>query len=121
MFPPRNVLLSFAILLAGCVQETEQPPGSTRTLVVFSATWCGPCQRDKPTIAHVKQAGVDVIEYDVDRDQEVADSYSVTTVPLYIVVDSDNCVMYRGSSLSDAIKSVGLNDPPILRPKWQRL
>ena len=57
-------------------------------LVEFYASWCPHCQRMMPFVAEVKKelAGkVDVYQYDVDKNSELADSEKVDSYPTFII------------------------------------
>lgn len=61
--------------------------------VVFTASWCGPCQNLKETLNHpsVKEYlnGFKVYEVDVDKNPEIAKEYGVKSIPAYFVIDGD--------------------------------
>ncbi len=57
-------------------------------LVDFSATWCGPCQRQEPIIEKIarKYAGKAVVaSLDIDKAPKTADKYSIEAVPTLII------------------------------------
>jgi len=57
-------------------------------VVVFTADWCSPCQRMKrTTIPALKQRGIRVRTYDINRDA-MQSSWRVSTVPATWIVDS---------------------------------
>ncbi len=56
-------------------------------LLVFSASWCGPCKAFKPTLQKLDQ---DRLEYiDIDEMPEIREDYEVQSVPTVILVDED--------------------------------
>jgi thiol-disulfide isomerase/thioredoxin len=75
-------------LVAGCEQsQAPVPPGhpcERPMMLVFTAAWCGPCQAQKPLVAQIASAGVDVRVYDIDESPEMARKYDITATPTYI-------------------------------------
>jgi thiol-disulfide isomerase/thioredoxin len=86
----RRLFLALVVLcvLVGC--EQPQPPTPPNgpcqrpVLLVFTASWCGPCKEQKPLVAQIEAAGVDVRIYDVDENPAMARQYGVTAIPTYI-------------------------------------
>lgn len=56
-------------------------------LLVFSASWCGPCKAFKPTLLELDQSRLEYIDIDVLPELRV--DYDVRTVPTVILVDED--------------------------------
>lgn len=62
-------------------------------LLVFSASWCGPCKAFKPTLLELDQ---DRLEYiDIDLLPEIREDYEVRSVPTVILVDDDGEELVR--------------------------
>ena len=92
-------------------------------LLYFWATWCKPCRQTRPKVSdfarkyegQVKVLGINLggldslesvkdyrsrykISYPLllDRDNELAEAYSVFTIPSVILLDSTQAIRYRG-------------------------
>jgi thioredoxin 1 len=62
-------------------------------LLVFSASWCGPCQGFKPTLLELDQERL--VYVDIDQDPETRMQYEVRSVPTVILVDEDGKELER--------------------------
>lgn len=66
----------------------QQTAKSGLVLVDFWATWCGPCKLQSPIIDKVAQAysgKVRVAKVDVDAESDLADKYSIKSIPTLLV------------------------------------
>jgi thioredoxin 1 len=65
--------------------------GSTEPVLVdFFATWCGPCRMMGPTIEEIaqeKQGSAKVYQLDIDESPDIAQRFSVMSVPTFIVFE----------------------------------
>ena len=57
-------------------------------LLDFWATWCGPCQMIAPTVHAVAEERPDVMvgKVDVDEEGELAQAYSIISIPTLVVI-----------------------------------
>lgn len=68
-------------------------------VLYFTAAWCSPCKMFKPILQQVQsELGVNVNIIDVDLQRDLAQKYSITSVPT-IVVESNGNVVYRNSGV----------------------
>lgn len=99
------------------------------TVLVFWASWCGPCIKEIPHLNAIVEAYGDRVEvmginmgedlttvvetqnrtsmrYDslVDEDKKLAGSWRVRRLPLLIVVDSEGRIRLRGSASEQELK-----------------
>jgi len=84
----RCLFVAFVLLIAGCEQPSRPkwtPIPQSPTMFVFTASWCGACQQQRPIVAQIQAAGVRVSVYDVDQDPTVWQKYDITALPTYIL------------------------------------
>ena len=53
--------------------------------LLFSASWCGPCQTLKPVMEQVSKT-IPVTKIDVDTDAQTVSDYGVRSVPTVVLV-----------------------------------
>ncbi|MBO4302523.1 thioredoxin fold domain-containing protein [Methanosarcinaceae archaeon] len=66
-------------------------------IIDFSASWCGPCRMQKPTMEDLQKEYADKMEVtfvDVDEHPDLARSYEIHAVPT-IVIELDGSEMTR--------------------------
>ena len=100
-----------------------QLAGDKPLLLYFWATWCKPCRQTRPKVSDfarryegkvkvlgINLGGLDSLEsvreyrsrYKItyplllDRDNELAEVYSIFTIPIVILLDSTHAIRYRG-------------------------
>lgn len=56
-------------------------------LVDFNADWCGPCKAFEPTLRQYARQNRDVrvLSVDVDRGEDIADAYGISSIPALLV------------------------------------
>ena len=61
-------------------------------VVDFSATWCGPCKKIKPDFKELSHEYKDVLfmNVDVDEGDDIADKYSIESIPCFIFIKNSN-------------------------------
>lgn len=66
----------------------ESTLGSGTTLLIFHATWCGPCKAYKPIYERVGRNNpqVNIIRSDIDKSKELVDHFSIRSVPTTVII-----------------------------------
>jgi len=77
----------------------------TVTIKDFYADWCGPCKTQDPILEEVEEDWTDVEfeKIDVDEQQDIANEYSVRSLPT-LVVENDEGVVERFIGVTQADK-----------------
>ena len=55
----------------------------------YSAKWCTPCKIYKPIIQKLKNEGVNVNMYDIEKDKEKSTEKGIMSIPVTIIYDDD--------------------------------
>lgn len=79
------------------------------TLVMFTATWCGPCKIIKPIFQRFsvdsKYENIGFIQVDIDEADELCREYNIKSVPTFIMfVDGTVYERLQGASSSSLQK-----------------
>lgn len=69
-------------------------PATPKTVLYFSADWCGPCQFTKPALEamSVERPDINFVRVDVDADGDLSRKYAIRGIPTVIVIDEDGMV-----------------------------
>lgn len=76
----------------------------------FGAAWCGPCKVLDRTLQQITE--VDVIKYDVDEYEDLAEEKGIRNVPVLIFYDGDK-------EVDRLIGAVSLNKINEIIDKWK--
>jgi thioredoxin len=79
--------------------------GDKPVLVDFSAVWCLPCKKMKPTIDKLAielQKDVDIVMVDVDKSAEVANAYHVDAMPTLILFKNSQILWQKVGAAEEA-------------------
>lgn len=77
----------------------------TVTIKDFYADWCGPCKTQDPILEEVEEdwQNVEFEKIDVDEEKDIANDYSVRSLPT-LVVENDEGVVERFIGVTQADK-----------------
>ncbi|MCM1987807.1 thioredoxin family protein [Methanococcoides seepicolus] len=74
----------------------------------FTATWCGPCQIQKPILEQLEGELGDKVEFkmvDVDQNNALAGKYGISAVPTLIIEkDGEVVKRYTGVTSADVLR-----------------
>lgn len=74
-----------------------------KKVIMFSASWCGPCQRTKPTFLNVKQqtTNVEMEVLDVDESAHMAERYNIRAVPTFVLLNGETEVARTSGGMTE--------------------
>lgn len=70
-------------------KDIEEAIAASKSLLYFTAAWCGPCKSFAPIVEQFKSGHPDVmvVKIDVDNNRDLANLYSVREVPTVIALE----------------------------------
>mgnify|MGYP003688748479 CR=1 FL=1 len=81
-----------------------------KTLIQFSADWCGPCRRVTPVVKEKLQElndpRVGYVYIDIDEHERIAKAFQISTIPHFIIYDkkTDTITLpYKGSDTNGLV------------------
>jgi thioredoxin 1 len=69
-------------------QVIEEIKSPNRTLVIFSAEWCGPCRGMNPMLDKAVEDGHRIFKIDADNDIDYGATHNVRALPTFFVYEN---------------------------------
>ena len=74
-------------------KDFDKEISNKKILVDFYADWCGPCKMLAEVLKEVQdKLEVDVLKVDVDKFPEIAERYSVFSIPTLYLIENNNII-----------------------------
>jgi thioredoxin 1 len=71
----------------------ESIKNGERTLVWFSAEWCGPCKVIKPVLEKLEEEvseSVKIVKADISKTEDNTKKFNIRNIPTCVLVDGEN-------------------------------
>ncbi len=89
-------------------QLNESIKSGDKTLVLFSADWCGPCKIIKPTLEKIeKELGesVKIVKADISEAEVGAKKFNIRNIPTCVLIQGENEIArFSGVKNNEQIK-----------------
>ena len=86
---------------------TEEIKSAPVVLVEFYATWCPHCRKMMPIMEDIKALLADnlkVLQFDIDKNEELADEMRVKSLPTFILYDDGKEVMRETGEMPGEVR-----------------
>jgi thioredoxin 1 len=71
----------------------ESIKNGERTLVWFSAEWCGPCKVIKPVLEKLEEnlsESLKIVKADISKTEDNTKKFSIRNIPTCVLIDGEN-------------------------------
>ena len=74
----------------------------------YGASWCSPCRVLDKTLEQLADDAIEIVKYDVDEEEELAEEKGIRNIPVLIFYDGDKEVKRTigALSLGDILKII---------------
>lgn len=78
-------------------------------VLMFSASWCGPCQKAKPKFKELSERYGEIAQFellDVDTSADLAQKYMIRSVPCFILLQEEEETLRSVGNLEQIEKAL---------------
>jgi len=89
-------------------QLNEAIQSGEKTLVLFSADWCGPCKIIKPSLEKLENelsGSINILKADVGEAEESAKKFNIKNIPTCVLIEGETEIArFSGVKTEEQIK-----------------
>lgn len=89
-------------------QLNESIKSGEKTLVLFSADWCGPCKIIKPSLEKLEEElsdKINIVKADVSEAENATKKFNIKNIPTCVIIEGENEIArFSGVKNEDQIK-----------------
>ena len=74
-------------------QLNESIKSGYKTLVLFSADWCGPCKIIKPALERLEEKlgeTLKIVKVDISEEEGAAKKFNIRNIPTCVLIEGEN-------------------------------
>ena len=68
---------------------------TNNTIIMFTASWCGPCKMIKPVfdnLSNNKRTPLEFVKIDIDESPDICEYFDITSLPTFIKIENNKQV-----------------------------
>ena len=96
-----TIAVAVVVIMAATVSYAAHP--KQLTVLAFTATWCGQCQRDHLLYPQLEKKYCALHVYDWDQQPEAIKRWGIKALPVYIVLDRYGRVVHATTKIQDLL------------------
>ena len=94
------------------IVDCDEIPDDCKVVIKFYADWCLPCVRLDPAFEILSKkeeySKLLFLKVNIDQGQEIAEKFSVFSIPCVLFIDNDDLVNQCGGNIDEIIECLDL-------------